>query len=124
VTPAVMNDRLLRFGASVMKLVNGLPQTFAGRHIGGQLLRSATSIGANYEEAQGAESKADFTHKIQIALKECRETNYWLRIMSESELTSSQHLQELVDESLQLRAILSKSVATLKSKNDSSCRQI
>ena len=59
-----------------MKLVASLPKTPVGRRIGDQLLRSGTSVGANYEEAQGAESKADFTHKLQIALKELRESRY------------------------------------------------
>ena len=68
-----LDERLLDYGARVIKLVEALPSTLVGRRIGDQLLRSATSVGANYEEARGAESKNDFVHKLQISLKELRE---------------------------------------------------
>ena len=87
-----------------------------GRRVGDQLLRSATSAGANYEEARGAESKVDFAHKLQVALKEMRESNYWLRLLIRSGKVSPEIMAELLDESNQLRAILSKSVATAKGK--------
>ena len=76
-----LNDRLLEYGGRIIKLVESLPKTLVGRRIGDQLLRSGTSAGANYEEAQAAESKDDFVHKLQIALKELRESNYWLRLL-------------------------------------------
>lgn len=72
-----------------------------------QLLRSATSIGANYEESQGATSKVDFRNKIRIALKEARETNYWLRLLKAMKIMNSS-LEGLVDESEQLKKILGK----------------
>jgi len=87
-----------------------------GKRIGDQLLRSGTSVGANYEEAQGAESKGDFAHKLQIALKEVRESNYWLRLLAKAGTLLSEQLAELIDESTQLRAMLSKAVATAKGK--------
>ena len=65
----------------MVKLVNRLPRTVAGIEIGKQVVRSATSIGANVEEADAAESKRDFVHKMSIAHKEARETRYWLRII-------------------------------------------
>jgi len=68
-----LGERLLEYGARIIKLVESLPNTVVGRRVGDQLLRSGTSAGANYEEAQGAESKDDFIHKLQIALKELRE---------------------------------------------------
>lgn len=71
-----LSERLLDFGAGIVKLTEELPNTIAGRRIGDQLLRSGTSVGANYEEAQAAESKRDFLHKLQLALKELRESNY------------------------------------------------
>jgi four helix bundle protein len=88
--------------------------TLVGRRVGDQLLRSGTSAGANYEEARGAESKDDFAHKLQIALKELRESNYWLRLLVKSGKLPSVRMTGLIDESNQLRAILSKSVATTK----------
>ena len=100
-----------------MKLVASLPKTPVGRRIGDQLLRSGTSVGANYEEAQGAESKADFTHKLQIALKELRESRYWLRLLAVSATIPPHRLEEIIDEATQLRAILSKAVATAKERH-------
>ena len=84
--------------------------------MGDQLLRSGTSAGANYEEARAAESKVDFVHKLQIALKELRESNYWLRLLVKSGKISAERMEDLLDESNQLRAMLSKSVATAKGK--------
>jgi four helix bundle protein len=80
------------------------------------LIRSGTSAGANYEEAQGAESKEDFTHKLQIALKELRESNYWLRLIVEGGIVPPEKMASLLDESTQLRAMLSKAVATSKGR--------
>ena len=109
-----LGERLLDYGARIIKLVEALPLTLVGRRIGDQLLRSGTAVGANYEEARGAESKNDFVHKLQIALKELRESHYWLRLLVKSEIFALDRLQELIDESAQLRAISSKAVATTK----------
>ena len=79
-------DRLLDLGVRVMRLVEALPRTMAGKHLAGQLLRSGTSAGANYEEARGAESRADFIHKLGIAWKETRESLYWLKLIHRSAL--------------------------------------
>ena len=67
-----ISERLLNFAADILKLVTRLNKTAVGRHIGGQLTRSGTSAGANYEEACGAESRADFIHKMQLVLKELK----------------------------------------------------
>ena len=112
-----LDERLLEYAARVVKLVESLPNSIAGRRIGDQLLRSGTSSGANYEEAQGAESHNDFVHKLQIALKEMRESNYWLRVLARANIVSAERLANLIDESNQLKAILSKSVATAKGKS-------
>jgi four helix bundle protein len=111
-----LDERLLTYGARVIKLVESLPRTLTGRRIGDQLLRSATSAGANYEEARGAESRSDFVHKMQVALKELRESHYWLRLLMKAEILPVDRLADLLDEATQLRAILSKSVATTKGK--------
>jgi four helix bundle protein len=111
-----LDERLLAYGARVIKLVESLPRTLVGRQIGDQLLRSATSAGANYEEARGAESRSDFVHKMQFALKELRESHYWLRLLVKAEIFPIERLADLLDEATQLRAILSKSVATTKGK--------
>jgi four helix bundle protein len=109
-----LSERLLDFGAEVVKLTEGLPNTIAGRRIGDQLLRSGTSVGANYQEAQAAESKRDFLHKLQLALKELRESNYWIKLLSKAEIIRRERLTVIQDESEQLKAILSKAVITAK----------
>jgi len=111
-----LDERLLEYGARIIKVVESLPKTLLGARIGDQLLRSGTSVGANYEEAQGAESRNDFIHKLQIALKELRESHYWLRLLAKAETLPPDQLADIIDESTQLRAILSKAVATAKGK--------
>jgi four helix bundle protein len=113
---ADLGDRLLEYGVRIIKLVEALPGTVACRTIGAQLLRSGIAVGANYEEAQAAESKADFVHKLQIALKEMRESNYWLRLLTKSGKFAPDRLAEITDESNQLRAMLSKAVVRAKGR--------
>ncbi len=72
-----LSERILDYAVRIIKVVESLPKTLVGRRIGDQLLRSGTSVGANFEEAQAAESRDDFVHKLQVALKELRESNYW-----------------------------------------------
>jgi len=111
-----VSERLLDYGVRAIRVVESLPRNLVGRRIGDQLLRSSVSVGANYEEAQGAESREDFVHKLQIALKEVRESNYWLRLLAKAEIIPSNRLSAILDESNQLRAMLSKAVATTKGK--------
>jgi four helix bundle protein len=79
-------DRTRAFALRIIKLYQGLPRNEVGRVIGRQLLKSGTSIGANVEEAQAGYSRPDFAAKMSIALKEARETRYWLTLLLESEL--------------------------------------
>ena len=111
-----LRERLLEYGAGIIRLVESLPATLVGRRIGDQLLRSGMAVGANYEEARGGESTDDFVHKLQLALKELRESNYWLRLLAKAGTLPSERLSEILDESNQLVAILSKAVATAKGK--------
>jgi four helix bundle protein len=78
-TPAALENRLIDFGSAVCEAVRQLPNDLVGSHLSRQVVRSATSQAANYAEARGAESRRDFVHKIQICLKELRETLVWLR---------------------------------------------
>jgi four helix bundle protein len=80
------------------------------RVLANQLLRAGTSIGANVEEAQAGQSRADFVAKTYIACKEARETHYWLRLLVASSVTTPEHLAELTDEANQLVAILTSIV--------------
>lgn len=75
-----LEERLLEYSVRIIKLVEQLPNSRTGKHIGGQLLRSGTSPYANHGEAQAAESSKDFIHKMRICLKELRETQRWLKL--------------------------------------------
>lgn len=113
-----LEERLIEFAVRIIKVAGSLPNTVAGQHIAGQILRSGTSPAANYAEAQGAESRADFVHRIRIALKELRETQVWLRIIVRAELISSaDRLQPLLKENDEVISILFKSAETAR-KNE------
>ncbi len=100
-----IQERTFKFAVRVVKLLNRLPRTTAGFEIGKQVVRSATSIGSNVEEADAAESKQDFIHKMSIAHKETRETRYWLRIVRAA-LLDDDELRALIQESDELVRIL------------------
>ena len=76
--PDELSERLLEFAARIGKVVDALPDTRMGRHVAGQLVRSGTSPGPNYEEGCAAESRADFIHKLSVSLKELRESRFWV----------------------------------------------
>ncbi|MFH1563225.1 MAG: four helix bundle protein [Nitrospirota bacterium] len=109
-------ERLIDFGVRIITIVNALPKTIVGRHVGGQLLWSGTSAGANYEEARGAESKADFVHKMGIVLKELLESRYWLKVVKRAQLLSHTRLQNILDEAEELCKMIGKSVLTAKAQ--------
>ena len=114
-----LQDRFIDFAVRIIKLSNALPETRAGKHICAQVLRSGTSPAPNYGEAQSAESKADFIHKLKIALKELRETEIWLKIIVRSGLIRhSATLIPLLKETNELIAILFKSVDTAGKKKE------
>ena len=111
-----LSDRFLEFGAKIIKLIARLDKTPVGRHISGQLLRSGTSSGANYEEACEAESRRDFVHKMQVVLKELKESFYWLRLIKKAALLSHDDLQmrDLLKENKELINITAKSIVNAK----------
>jgi four helix bundle protein len=111
-----LTGRLLSFTIRIIKLVGSLPNTVVGRHIGNQLLRSGTSPGSNYEESRGAESRADFIHKLGIVLKELKETRFWLRVIHSAEILLPNRIDPLIQECEELCAIIAKSVVTAKAK--------
>ena len=111
-----MKDNLVReksyaFALAVIKLYQALTarKEFV---LSKQLLRSATSIGANIEEASAGQSRADFLSKMSIASKEARESNYWLRLLRDSEIASDEEIQPLLSESESLIRILTSIVKT------------
>ena len=82
-----------------------------------QLLRSGTSVGANIREANYAASRADFINKLQIALKECYESEYWLELLNETQIANKVQYEQIYKECRRIRAILISAIKTAKSKN-------
>ena len=117
-----LSDRFMKFVVTILKLERELLKTYSGRHIYGQLFRAGTSAGANYEEARAGESRADFIHKMQIVLKELRESHFWIKLIVASKLITSEDdlLKILYTESEELKNIIAKSVITAKSKIEKS----
>ena len=111
-------ERTFQFGVRITKMVRRLPKDVAGYEIGRQVLRSGTSVGANMEEADAAESTADFLHKMKIALKESQETRFWLRNIRESELSAEKELGELFQECVELIKIINAIITNTVSKMD------
>lgn len=114
-----LEDRLIAFAVLIIKITETLNNTKAGNHIAGQLVRSGTSPALQYGEAQSAESRNDFIHKLKILLKELRESLVSLKIIKEVLLTEK---IDLVDKALlecnELIAIFVKSIETAKKNND------
>lgn len=111
-----IGERLVGLAVRIVKVSAAIEKSAAGRIIAGQVVRSGTSAGANYEEARGAESRADFRHKLGIALKELRETRYWLKVIRGSGLLPPAKLDALLDETDQLCKIVGQSLVTTNSK--------
>jgi four helix bundle protein len=111
-----LSDRLIDFGVRVIRLASALPRGAASRHVASQILRSGTSCGANYEEARGGESHADFVHKLSVCWKESRETWYWLKLIHRAGMVEPNRIEPLLQEAKELVAILSKSLETCRKK--------
>lgn len=109
-------ERTFQFGVRITKMVRRLPRDVAGHEIGRQVLRSGTSVGANTEEADAAESTEDFLHKLKIALKEAQETRFWLRNIRESELLVDQEVIALFEECVELIKILNSIITNTTRK--------
>ncbi len=114
VSANAIEERLIDFAVRIIKLADALPETPAGKHVGRQLLRSGTSPAPNYAEARGAESNADFIHKLKIALKELNESSVWLRMACRAGLMKAERIENLIDENQQLCRIINASIATSK----------
>ncbi|MBL8202940.1 MAG: four helix bundle protein [Blastocatellia bacterium] len=109
-----LEERLIEFAVRLIKLSTSLPKTPAGKHIAGQILRSGTSPAPNYGEARGAESHADFIHKLGIVLKELNETSIWLRVIERSELLKRELLAGIIAENKELCCLFTASLKTAR----------
>lgn len=112
-----LQHRTKDFGLRVIRLTESLPRSRTASVIGKQLLRSATSVGANYRSACRGRSKADFISKLGIALEEADESLYWLELLVEANLVSKSKVAALIEEADQLVAILVASTKTAKSSS-------
>ena len=115
-----LKGRTKQFGLRVMKLVASLPETSAGRAIGNQLVRSGTSVGANYRAACRSRSKAEFVAKIGIVAEEADESAFWLEMIMEGGLLKPDLVTALHQEAEELTAIFTASGRTAKQNNQQS----
>jgi len=112
-----LEERLIGFAVRIIQLAEALPKSKVGNHITGQLIRCGTAPAPNYGEAQGAESRSDFIHKIKICLKELRESKVWLKMIIQAKLIDPpSRLDTLIDETDQLISIFVKSIKTANKK--------
>jgi four helix bundle protein len=114
--PPKIQDRAFEFACRIVRLHRILLRKEpTARRLANQLLNAGTSIGANLEEAEAGQSKPDFISKCRIALKEARETLYWLRLFRDTEVTTADEMTSLVDEARQIVAILTTIVRNASS---------
>ncbi len=109
-----IEERLIDFAVRIIRVCDALPNTPAGRHIRGQLLRCGSAPAPNYGEARSAESRKDFVHKLKIVLKELNESRVWLKILVRAKMLPNERLHDLLDECNQLCRIISKSIHTAR----------
>ena len=110
--PQELEDRLIDFAVAIIGVTEALPNTKAGSHVAGQLIRSGTSPAPNYGEARSAESRKDFIHKLKISLKELRETMIWLKIISRKPMIAGEVVDAAISECDELIAIFVSSTRT------------
>ena len=115
--PYEIKERTFEFGVMIVEYVDRLPRSLAGRTVADQLIRSGTAVGAMVEEADGAESNRDFVHKMSVALKEARESHYWLRVIKRAKVRDSKDTDYLIGEAMELIKILSTITKKAKRQN-------
>ena len=114
-SPGALEERLIAFAGSIVTEIRRLPRDIVSVHLAKQLIRSATSPAANYAEARSAESKRDFVHKMQICLKELRETSVWLRLLGRLG-GERRRTDPLIAECRELVAIFVRSIHTARGR--------
>jgi four helix bundle protein len=111
-----LEERTAQFGEAIIDFVKTLPRDRVNNALISQIVRSGTSVGANYMEADGAESKKDFRHKIAICKKESKETKHWLRMIAKANPNTKGKCRELANEVQELVLIFSSILLTKKNK--------
>ena len=109
-----LEERVGKFAENIIDLIKKVRINITNKNIIEQLIRSATSIGANYFEANGSSSKKDFINKIAISKKEAIETQYWLRMLNKTDNNLKEGIIKLWDEAKQIGMILSKIISNVR----------
>jgi four helix bundle protein len=112
-----LKDRAYQYSIKIIEFLDALPKDISSHVITKQLLRSATSIGANIVEAQASSSKKDFTNFFNHSLKSANESLYWLRLLRDAKKINDAQLEYLLNETKELANILGSSILTLKGRN-------
>lgn len=118
-----LKKRTKAFALRILKLVAALPDTVQGRVIGGQLVKSGTSVGSNYRASCRGRSKAEFVAKLGIVIEEADESAFWLELIIEGELLKAVVVQPLLDEANELTKIMTSSQMTAKANSRISNRK-
>jgi len=121
-TKEELKKRTKRFALMIIKLIEELPDTKAGRTIGNQIIRSGTSVAANYRSACRSRSTADFISKVTVVEEECDETLFWLELIEESNLIRKEKLLDILKEADELTAIFTASGRTAKQNHPKSSK--
>ncbi|MCK9477802.1 MAG: four helix bundle protein [Candidatus Muirbacterium halophilum] len=112
----IVAEKSYAFAIRIVKLYKYLQEEKREHTLSKQILRSGTSIGANIEEAIGAQSDKDFLSKVSIAYKECRETEYWLRLLKDTEYLKESHFESIHPDCIELLKIISSIIISIKQK--------
>lgn len=121
--PNVVRDKSFSFAVRILKFCQQLKSEHREYELASQMLRSGTSIGANVEEALSAQSRKDFVHKLSIAAKEARETNYWLRLLVAANINTEPRLHELHAQSEELIRILNSILLSCRKREADSVKE-
>ena len=115
-TKEELKERYRVFALRIIRMVNAMPNTIAGNAIARQIIRSGTSPSANYRAACIAKSDKDFLNKLRMVQEEIDETSHWLNLIIDSEMLPKSKVQDLYEESIELRRITTKAIITTKAK--------
>jgi four helix bundle protein len=121
-TKEELKERYRVFALRIIRMVNAMPNTIAGNAIARQIVRSGTSPSANYRAACIAKSDKDFLNKLRMVQEEIDETSHWLNLIIDSEMLPKSKVQDLYEESIELRRITTKAIITTKAKIEASER--
>ena len=121
-TKEELKERYRVFALRIIRMVNAMPNTIAGNAIARQIVRSGTSPSANYRAACIAKSDKDFLNKLKMVQEEIDETSHWLSLIVDSEMLPKSKVQDLYEESIELRRITTKAIITTKTKIEASER--